>query len=248
MPPDSASKCSDNKTRKLTVREQAQLMIKTISRLLYHQITPQECIRYAKIQTDKEVEYLNTFCSTHDKIAAWVTTTILDCKVLERRSDLQYKVAEKCRNLNFASMSAIINALSSTVVTHLHLHWAHVGRKNTVDALLKHNDPSGGFAGYRNLQLSAEGPYVPFVGTYLSDIVHIKDHLSHSGEGGMKWRKSHQGYSQNTIPLRRSRRRFSSSEERLQDSPKIGRLPCQVVQHSEIANTDIRRGLEAAEF
>ena len=63
---------------------------------LYHQITPQECIRYAKIQTDKEVEYLNTFCSTHDKIAAWVTTTILDCKVLERRSDIQYKVAEVC--------------------------------------------------------------------------------------------------------------------------------------------------------
>ncbi|KAK7044157.1 hypothetical protein VNI00_007877 [Paramarasmius palmivorus] len=231
---------------------------------LYRQITPQECIRYAKIQTGKEVEHLNAFCSTHDKIAAWVTTTILDCKVLARRSDtvdFWIKVAEKCRNLNnFASMSAIINALSSTVVTRLHLTWAHVGRKNTLEALLKHNDPSGGFAGYRNLQLSAEGPCVPFVGMYLSDIVHIKDQYQDEGDR-ISFAQRQRWYEVAKIMLRSQSKHYPIAENS-ETVQFIGRATArfpkdwqatfwaksQVVQHSEIANADIRRGLEAAGF
>uniref|UniRef100_A0A0W0GET1 Ras GEF n=1 Tax=Moniliophthora roreri TaxID=221103 RepID=A0A0W0GET1_MONRR len=228
---------------------------------LYRMITPQECIRYAKVQTGKEVEHLNAFCSTHDKIAAWVTNSILDCKVLARRADTVDFWIKKCRNLNnFASMSAIINALSSTVVARLHLTWAHVGRKNNLDALLKYNEPTGGFAGYRNLQLSAEGPCVPFVGMYLSEIVHIKDQYSDDGDR-ISFAQRQRWYEVAKIMLRSQSKHYPIAEnsETIQFITRAtSRFPkdwqatfwakSQLVQHSEIANADIRRGLEAAGF
>jgi son of sevenless-like protein len=75
-------------------------------------------------------------------------------------------------------MSAVINALSSTDISRLTLTWAHVGRKSTLDFLLKYNEPTGGFSGYRGLLQAAEGPCVPFIGMFLIDIVHIQDQFS----------------------------------------------------------------------
>ncbi|KAJ3717263.1 ras guanine nucleotide exchange factor domain-containing protein [Lentinula guzmanii] len=150
----------------------------------YIKITPQDCITQATQGTcTRSKAALTAFCSTHDKVAAWVTDTILNNHLLSRRSDtvdFWIKVAEKCRNLNnFASMSAIINALSSTVIKRLSLTWLHVGRRNTLETLLKYNEPSGGFSAYRQLHLHAiNAPCVPFIGMYLTELVHIKDQYS----------------------------------------------------------------------
>ncbi|KAF9270825.1 ras GEF [Marasmius fiardii PR-910] len=238
----------------------------------YSKITPQECIRYAKTQSGKSVEHLNTFCSTHDKIAAWVTNSVLDSTVLARRADtvdFWIKVAEKCRALNnFASMSAIINALSSTVIARLHLTWAHVNKKHTLESLAKQNEPTGNFAVYRNLQINAEGPCVPFVGMYLNDIVHIKDQYSDDKERDLdpkQWKISFtqrlRWYEVTKVMLRSQTKPYKFAENR-ETMEFINRATAtfpkdwqakfwaksQVVQHSEIANADIRRGLEAAGF
>ncbi|KAJ3769467.1 ras guanine nucleotide exchange factor domain-containing protein [Lentinula raphanica] len=159
---------------------------------LYSKVTCFDCISQAAHGTKssgctRSREALTAFCATHDKVAAWVTNTILNCTPLSRRSDtvdFWIKVAEKCRNLNnFASMSAIINALSSTVIKRLSLTWLHVGRKSTLDILLKYNEPSGGFSTYRQLHQNAmDSPCVPFIGMYLTELVHIKD--QYSDEGG----------------------------------------------------------------
>ncbi|KAG7099854.1 hypothetical protein E1B28_001661 [Marasmius oreades] len=238
----------------------------------YSKITPQECIRYAKTQTGKPVEHLGTFCSTHNKIAAWVTTSVLDSTVLARRADtvdFWIKVAEKCRSLNnFASMSAIINALSSTVIARLHLTWAHVNKKHTLDSLTKQNEPTGHFAVYRNLQLNADGPCVPFVGMYLNDIVHIKDQYSDEKDPDVdprQWKISYtqrqRWYEVAKIMLRSQSKPYKFAENKATMEfinratatfPKDWQAKfwakSQVVQHSEIANADIRRGLEAAGF
>ncbi|KAJ3815612.1 ras guanine nucleotide exchange factor domain-containing protein [Lentinula aff. lateritia] len=169
---------------------------------LYSKITPQDCIAQATHGTKtsggctRSREALSAFCATHDKIAAWVTDTVLSSHLVSRRADtvdFWIKVAEasafkiiqfpsKCRNLNnFASMSAIINALSSTVIHRLDRTWWHVGRKNTFESLLKCNEPSGGFSAYRQLHLHAmESPCVPFIGMYLTELVHIKVQYSDS--------------------------------------------------------------------
>lgn len=82
---------------------------------------------------------------------------------------------------NYSSMSAIVTALSSTVIAKLYLTWAHVGparRASHLEPLAKLNDPSGGFMAFRQTQqaLEPKTPCVPFVGMYLTDILHINDH------------------------------------------------------------------------
>lgn len=76
-------------------------------------------------------------------------------------------------------MSAIATALSSTVISKLHLTWAHVGRASHLDSLTKFNDPSSSFAPFRRAQQAlehdADAPCVPFIGMYLTDVVHIND-------------------------------------------------------------------------
>ncbi|KAF8641186.1 hypothetical protein AX17_000821 [Amanita inopinata Kibby_2008] len=146
---------------------------------LYVRISPQECFAYRNSYPEPAVANLSAFCSTHDRLGAWVKMSILNTETLGRRADtvdFWIKVGEKCRYLNnFSSMSAIIGALSSTVITQLHSTWAHVRRNGILQSLLKHNDPAGGFSGYRNLLSNIEGPCIPFIGMYLTDIAHIQD-------------------------------------------------------------------------
>ncbi|KAJ7492214.1 ras guanine nucleotide exchange factor domain-containing protein [Mycena latifolia] len=231
---------------------------------LYVKLTAQECISYAKTQTGKVVENLCAFCATHDKLAAWVKTSILTNEALGKRADtvdFWIKVAEKCRNLNnFASMSAVINALSSTVISRLHLTWAHVGRKSILDTLIKFNDPSGGFSGYRALLLNAEGPCVPFIGMYLTDIVHISDQFS-DHDGQISFLKRQRWYEVVQIMLRCQSRPYNVAESESTVNFIWGHLrmdsmkdqtwfweKSQEVQQSELAHADIRKGLEAAGF
>ncbi|KAJ7269310.1 ras guanine nucleotide exchange factor domain-containing protein [Mycena haematopus] len=231
---------------------------------LYVKLTAHECISYAKTQTGKQVENLTAFCATHDKLAAWVKTSILTNEALGKRADtvdFWIKVAEKCRNLNnFASMSAVINALSSTVISRLHLTWAHVGRKSILDGLIKFNDPTGGFSGYRSLLNSAEGPCVPFIGMYLTDIVHISDQFSDSPEN-ISFLKRQRWYEVVQVMLRSQKQPYNIAEsdstltfiwthlrmDSLKDQTWFWEKS-QEVQQSELAHADIRKGLEAAGF
>jgi son of sevenless-like protein len=64
---------------------------------IYARIRPQECLSYIRTQNGKSVENLHAFCATHDKLASWVKTSILDNETLSRRSDtvdLWIKVAD----------------------------------------------------------------------------------------------------------------------------------------------------------
>ncbi|THV06545.1 ras GEF [Dendrothele bispora CBS 962.96] len=253
---------------------------------LYAKITDQECLNLAKSRPSASSSTgpssksspppkvcltlnLDNFCATHDKLAAWVTSTILNNDQLSRRADtvdFWIKVAEKCRIMNnFASMSAIINALSSTNVSRLHLTWAHVGRRNTLESLLRYNKPTGGFSGYRKLQLQAEGPCVPFVGMYMNDIAHIKDQFSDEPgpDGQISFLQRQRWYEVVKVMLRSQGKAYSIAE----NEPTMGFISnnlrqltqskdwsqkfwtkSQEVQQSELAHADIRRGLEAAGF
>ncbi|KAG6911369.1 hypothetical protein DXG01_001040 [Tephrocybe rancida] len=229
----------------------------------YVKITPKECLLHVNKQAS--ASNLAEFCSTHDKIVAWVKTSILNNDALGRRAntiEFWIKVAEKCKAMNnFASMSAIINALSSTVITRLHLTWAHVGRKTALDGLLKHNEPTGGFSGYRNLLQTVEGPCVPFISMFLTDLVHIQDAFGDEPGGRICFLQRQRSYETITSMLQ-----FQSRSPDIAESESIVGfiMPClqanadkdnnwfwaksQEVQHQELAHADIRKGLEAAGF
>lgn len=76
---------------------------------------------------------------------------------------------------DYASMSAIVTGLSSSVVARLYLTRAHAKRSAHLETLVKLNDPAGNFHAFRQIQRSQTGPCVPFVGPYLTDVVHIND-------------------------------------------------------------------------
>lgn len=76
---------------------------------------------------------------------------------------------------NYSSMSSIVTALSSSVICRLYLTWAHAKRSTHLEALVKLNDPTGNFHAFRQIQRPQDGPCIPFIGPYLTDIVHIND-------------------------------------------------------------------------
>lgn len=159
-------------------------------------------------------------------------------------------------------MSAIIIALSSTVITRLHLTWAHVSRKSNLDSLLRHNEPTGGFAGYRTLLQQADGPCVPFITMFLTDIIHVQEHFSDQDvDGRICFYQRARWYEIITNMLRFQFRPYSlavgeSTMTFIETHLKEGALrdpnwfwsKSQEVQHSELAHADIRKGLEAAGF
>jgi son of sevenless-like protein len=64
---------------------------------LYVKITPQECLAYAKTQSCTTVANLVEFCGTHDKLASWVKSSVLNNDALSKRADMVdfwIKVAE----------------------------------------------------------------------------------------------------------------------------------------------------------
>ncbi|KAG5341697.1 hypothetical protein C0989_007924 [Termitomyces sp. Mn162] len=228
----------------------------------YVKVTPKECLLYSKHTTSTN---LAEFCSTHDKIVSWVKSTILTNEALGKRAstiEFWIKVAEKCKTMNnFASMSAVINALSSTVITRLHLTWAHVSRKNILDGLLKHNEPTGGFLGYRNLLKNVEGPCVPFISMYLTDLVHIQDkfgdepgricflqrqYLYKTVTAMLRFQsKPHQDIAESESVMGFIKRSLQADGEK--DNNWFW-AKSQEVQQLELAHADIRKGLEAAGF
>ncbi|KAL0951787.1 hypothetical protein HGRIS_008457 [Hohenbuehelia grisea] len=245
---------------------------------LYAKISPQELLTYTKSSNANgvNVENVAAFCATHDKLVAWVKTSILDTPHVGKRAgtvDFWIKVAEKCKNLNnFASLSALINALTSAVISRLHLTLAHVRRKSHLDVLAKHNEPTGGFGGYRQLLAAAaakpDTPCVPFFGMYLTDLVHIGDQFHDEvvqttlgRETLVCFTKRQRWFEAISQMLRFQTRPYNIAESdatqqlvatqftqgALKDQAWFWKKS-QDVQQSELAHADIRKGLEAAGF
>ena len=183
-------------------------------------------------------------------------------------SMMQLMLIQRCRFLhNYASMSAIITALSSTVISRLHLTWAHTSRKSQLDAMLKFNEPSGGFAAYRSLLQFVDGPCVPFLTMFLTDLVHIQDQnpdtpLSTSSEEPLiRFTKCQRWYSIIRAMLRYQEKPYAWREVEPTKNFVEGQIrtanlkdqswywsKSQEVQQTELAHADIRKVLGAAGF
>lgn len=170
-------------------------------------------------------------------------------------------MVQKCRALNnISSMSAIITALSSTVITGLQLTWAHTSRKCVLDGLLQYSEPTGGFAGYRTLLQQAEGPCVPFITMFLTEMAHVGDQFSDS-EGRISFYRLTRCYEAITAMLMFQSRPYNIAvdesminfiESHLREGsccdPGWFWKRSQDTQKAEVTHADIRKGLEAAGF
>lgn len=157
-------------------------------------------------------------------------------------------------------MIALITGLSSTVIEQLHLTWAHVGRKSSFETLLKYNNPAGRFSFYRRLLATVEGSCVPFVGTFLNELVHVKD-LYHDEQGLICFFQRQKWYEAISAMLRYQSRPYNIAESAstmtfISMHLRTGSTKddnwfwtrSREVQQSELRHADIRKGLEAAGF
>lgn len=169
---------------------------------------------------------------------------------------------------NFSSMSAVVTALSSTVLQRLHLTWAHVGRTSHLPPLNQLNDPAGSFSACRHAQQNTDTPCVPFIGMYLTDIVHINDVYQDSSVDTGKTKERMFSFVKRRkwsdildITLAHQKKMYSYAEDpattRFIESslslaseikPAAFWTQSQDVQQVERARADIRKGLEAAGF
>ncbi|KAG8715947.1 hypothetical protein FRC11_012566 [Ceratobasidium sp. 423] len=129
---------------------------------------------------------LRNFCVTSDRLAGWVKWSVLSMGNSVKRAEAVgtwIRVAEKCRLLNnISSLAAIAAGLSSADISRLPHTWHLVpsARSQRLEDLVLLTSPAGGFAQlkvlYSNIKFA-----VPFLGMYLTAIVHaadkFKDHV-----------------------------------------------------------------------
>jgi len=156
-------------------------------------------------------------------------------------------------------MSAIITALSNTVITGLQLTWARTSRKSVLDGLLLYSDPTGGFAKYRTLLRQVEGPCVPFITMFLTDMVRV-DQFSGT-EGRISFYQRTRWYEAITAMLMFQSRPYKIAADEQTINFIEGHLRegscCDPgllwkrslkIQEDEAKHADIKKGLEAAGF
>ncbi|QRV80333.1 Ras guanine nucleotide exchange factor [Ceratobasidium sp. AG-Ba] len=128
-----------------------------------------------------DVNDLREFCATNDRLAAWVKWTVLSQKTSVLRAEavgIWVRVAEKCRILhNISSLCAIVAGLTSSDITRLNVTASSIpaNRAQRLNDLQRLTSPAGNFAALKVFYAGTEGPGVPFVGMYLTALVHASD-------------------------------------------------------------------------
>lgn len=153
------------------------------------------------------------------------------------------------------------------MITRLHLTWAHVGRGSHLEPLARLNEPTGNFTAYRTLHQTLEAPCVPFIGVFLSDIVHVQDQLKDTFTPTtppvvlVNFVKRQKWYDAVNSIVRYQGKGYNYAENpstmsfvEVQLTLGAGRdqawfwARSQELQQNEVAHADIRKGLEAAGF
>ncbi|KZW00497.1 ras GEF [Exidia glandulosa HHB12029] len=232
---------------------------------LYSRVRPSECLAYARVGNisngvmtlkggDKvgpmpvgSTQNLISFCATNDKLASWVKMSVLERDGLGKRADTidhWLKVAEKCRSLqNISSASAIIAALSSVDIRQLNLTWAHVGRTAQYQQLVRLTDPAGNFTACRALLQKMQGPCVPFIGMYLSDLIHYSERFEDTIPGTTSpnnpsvstpfFSPSHAHMAQSPTPMSGMSSAFSPMQQQIAGNSRVIVAPASALPFSK---------------
>ncbi|KAI0639893.1 ras GEF [Trametes polyzona] len=244
---------------------------------LYSKIRMTECLNWVKAQSVNGVKNLVAFTTFNEKLGAWVKASVLNTEGTGKRSDIiefWIKVAEKCKTLhNYAAMYAIVDALSSPVISRLHLTWAHVGRRSQLEQLAKYHDPTGSFSAYRLSQRAVDGPCIPFIGMYLADmqlantqgpdntVILSSSSTSSSPLSLINFAKREKWYDAIDAIVRHQARTYAFAEDTgvvafVETNVAVAGekdqgsfwMKSQEIQQAEMQHADIRKGLELAGF
>ncbi|KAG8891190.1 hypothetical protein FRB99_003792 [Tulasnella sp. 403] len=133
-----------------------------------------DCVAALERWTDSKFSAANTFIQRNQQIAAWVQKLVLKAPQPKDRASIIQRfvlVAHRCRQLgNYSSMSAIVLALQSVVISRLQRTMQLINeptRRQLSDMgrLLDHN-----YRSYRELLKGYYGPMIPILRILMHDI------------------------------------------------------------------------------
>ena len=156
------------------------------------------------------------------------------------------------------------------MLTRLHLTWAHTDRAAHLEPLATFHEPLNGFPNYRVLQHETEDPCVPFIGMYLTDLMHVNEHFPDNAIIDDKPSPNMINFTkrQKLVEVVDTLLRHQSKDYTFQDpeDPELVALietnlsqavdvdqaalwkSSQELHRAELIHADIRKGLEAAGF
>ncbi|XP_071673643.1 ral guanine nucleotide dissociation stimulator-like 1 [Patagioenas fasciata] len=166
---------------------------------LFKKVVPHHCLGCVWSRRDKKENKhlagsIRATISQFNAVTSCVVSTVLESKELktQQRAKILEKwirIARECRILNnFSSLKAIISALQSTSIYRLKKTWACVPE----DIMLMFEELSDIFSGCDNFSTSREllmkgvtQGTVPYLGTFLTDLMMLDTALQDYLEGGL---------------------------------------------------------------
>ncbi|KAJ3156000.1 hypothetical protein HDU89_005563 [Geranomyces variabilis] len=150
---------------------------------LFNAIQPLELVgqEWAKKNEPSLAVNVRALTTLANVITGWVVASILAETEVKRRTVLLkhfIKVGDGCLRLqNFNTLMAVLSALNSSTIIRLKRTWESLSGKNraTFEALRKAADHSRNYAEYRAVLKRVQGPCLPFLGVYLTDLTFTED-------------------------------------------------------------------------
>ncbi|CAF0763175.1 unnamed protein product, partial [Brachionus calyciflorus] len=149
---------------------------------LFKAIEPDELISCKWMSREKLVKAPNIvqFTRRFNQTTFWCQKEILNCKRIETRAKMLTHFIKICKRLNelhsFNSLMAIIVALKSAPIYRLKKTWSHVSKRDlaTFERLADLMfDTSDNKRKIRDMHMNCKLPCIPFLGLFLTDLIHI---------------------------------------------------------------------------
>lgn len=149
---------------------------------LFKAIEPDELISCKWMSREKLIKAPNIvqFTRRFNQTTFWCQKEILNCKRIESRAKMLTHFIKICKRLNelhsFNSLMAIIVALKSAPIYRLKKTWSHVSKRDqtTFDRLADLMfDTSDNKRKIRDMHMNCKLPCIPFLGLFLTDLIHI---------------------------------------------------------------------------
>ncbi|KAJ3005153.1 hypothetical protein HKX48_000842 [Thoreauomyces humboldtii] len=150
---------------------------------LFNAIQPVELVGQEWAKKNERSRAVNVRAMTRlaNEITGWVASCILAETDIKRRTSLLkhfIKLGDRCLQLhNFNTLMAVLSALNSSTIIRLKRTWEALSGKHrlTFEALRKAADHSRNYAEYRAYLKRVQGPCLPFLGVYLTDLTFTED-------------------------------------------------------------------------
>ncbi|PRP78178.1 hypothetical protein PROFUN_11308 [Planoprotostelium fungivorum] len=157
-------------------------------------IKPDELMNW-KGSSSKSISNLAQLSEKFNQVSYWAVSSVLECDRVNDRIKAMEKLLDLCTHLrkmnNFCSLFAIISAMNTVPIYRLSFTKEGMSQKYTkmLDNFMELMSPSGAYKNYLDCLRSINPPCVPYVGVWLTQLLHIDEGNSNKSNGLINFRK-----------------------------------------------------------